>query len=54
MSFKDHFLFFKNKKQHRFCMCGGVSSFAKTILEKQDFTNIINGGSIDQVSKFVK
>ena len=46
---------FKNKKNIIvFCQSGGRSSQAKTILEQNGFTNVINGGSWNNVNQFVK
>ena len=46
---------FKNKKNIVvFCQSGGRSSRAKSILEQNGFTNVINGGSWDRVNRFVK
>lgn len=46
---------FKNKKNIVvFCRSGGRSSQAKSILEQNGFTNVINGGSWNHVSQFVK
>lgn len=46
---------FKNKKNIVvFCRSGGRSSQAKSILEQHGFTNVINGGSWNQVNQFVK
>ncbi|KAA9040577.1 rhodanese-like domain-containing protein [Ginsengibacter hankyongi] len=46
---------FKNKKNIVvFCRSGGRSSQAKSILEQNGFTNVINGGTWNQVSQFVK
>ncbi len=45
---------FKNKKNIIvFCRSGSRSSQAKSILEQQGFTNVINGGTWDHVSQFV-
>ena len=45
----------KNKKNIIvFCQSGGRSSQAKTILEQNGFTNVINGGSWNNVNQFVK
>ncbi len=42
-------------KQHIvvFCRSGGRSSQAKTLLEQNGFTNVINGGTWDYVNQFV-
>ena len=46
---------FKNKKNIIvFCQSGGRSGQAKTILEKNGFHNVINGGTWNNVKKFVK
>lgn len=46
---------FKNKKNIVvFCRSGGRSSQAKSILEQNGFTNVINGGTWNHVSQFVK
>jgi rhodanese-related sulfurtransferase len=46
---------FKNKKNIIvFCQSGGRSSQAKTILEQNGFTNVINGGTWNDVKQFVK
>ena len=46
---------FKNKKNIIvFCQSGGRSSQAKTILEQNGFPNVINGGTWNNVSQFVK
>jgi len=46
---------FKNKKNIIvFCRSGSRSNMAKTILENHGFNNVINGGTWEQVSKFVK
>jgi rhodanese-related sulfurtransferase len=45
---------FKSKKNIIvFCLSGGRSSQAKAILEQNGFTNVVNGGTLTQVSKFV-
>jgi rhodanese-related sulfurtransferase len=45
---------FKNKKNIIvFCLSGGRSSQAKAILEQNGFTNVVNGGTWTNVSKFV-
>lgn len=46
---------FKNK-QHIvvFCRSGGRSSQAKSFLEQNGFTNVINGGTWDYVNQFVR
>jgi rhodanese-related sulfurtransferase len=45
---------FKNKKNIIvFCRSGGRSSQAKSILEQNGFTNVINGGTWDHVNQFV-
>ena len=46
---------FKNKKNIIvFCQSGGRSGQAKSILEQNGFTNVINGGSWINVNQFVK
>ena len=46
---------FKNKKNIIvFCRSGGRSSQAKSILEQNGFTNVVNGGTWDHVNQFVK
>lgn len=46
---------FKNKKNIIvFCRSGNRSGQAKTILEQQGITNVINGGTWDHVNQFVK
>ncbi len=45
---------FKNKKNIIvFCRSGGRSSQAKTILQQNGFTNVINGGTWETVRRFV-
>lgn len=45
----------KNKKNIVvFCQSGGRSSAAKSILEKNGFTNVVNGGSWMNVRNYVK
>ena len=45
---------FKNKKNIIvFCRSGSRSSQAKSILEQQGITNVINGGTWDHVNQFV-
>lgn len=45
---------FKNKKNIIvFCRSGARSGQAKSILQQNGFTNVINGGSWDNVSRFV-
>ncbi len=47
--------FFKDKKNIIvFCRSGNRSSMAKTILENHGFTNVINGGTWEQVNQYVK
>lgn len=44
---------FKNKKTIIVCcLSGGRSGQAKTILEKNGFTNVINGGSWNNVAQY--
>ncbi|MBL0359302.1 MAG: rhodanese-like domain-containing protein [Chitinophagaceae bacterium] len=46
---------FKNKKHIVvFCRSGNRSGMAKSILEQHGFTNVVNGGTWEQVNKFVK
>ena len=46
---------FKDKKDIVvFCLSGGRSSQAKSVLERHGFTNVINGGTCDYVNQFVK
>jgi rhodanese-related sulfurtransferase len=46
---------FKNKKNIIvFCRSGGRSSQAKNILQQNGFTNVINGGTWNNVNQFVK
>ncbi len=46
---------FKNKKNIIvFCRSGARSGQAKTFLEENGFTNIVNGGAWDTVNNFVK
>jgi rhodanese-related sulfurtransferase len=46
---------FKNKKNIIvFCRSGGRSSQAKNMLQQNGFTNVINGGTWNNVSQFVK
>ena len=46
---------FKDKKNIIvFCRSGGRSSQAKAILEQNRISNVINGGTWDYVSQFVK
>ena len=45
---------FKNKKNIIvFCRSGGRSSQAKSILEQNGFTNVVNGGTWNNVGKYV-
>ena len=45
---------FKNKKNIIvFCRSGGRSSQAKSILEQNGFTNVVNGGTWTNVRQFV-
>jgi phage shock protein E len=37
-----------------FCRSGGRSSQAKSILEQNGFTNVVNGGSWTNVNQFIK
>lgn len=46
---------FKGKKNIIvFCRSGSRSSQAKTILERNGFTNVTNGGTWEHVNKYVK
>ena len=46
---------FKNKKNIIvFCRSGNRSSQAKTILEQNGFTNVVNGGTWEHVNQFVQ
>jgi phage shock protein E len=46
---------FKNKKNIIvFCRSGGRSSQAKSILEQNGFTNVVNGGTWNHVNQFVQ
>ena len=46
---------FRNKKNIIvFCRSGGRSSQAKSILEQNGFTNVINGGTWNNVNQFVR
>ncbi|MEO8584466.1 MAG: rhodanese-like domain-containing protein, partial [Flavitalea sp.] len=46
---------FKNKKNILvFCRSGARSGQAKSILEQNGFTNVVNGGTWDAVNEFVK
>ena len=45
---------FKNKKNIIvFCLSGGRSSQAKSILEQNGFTNVVNGGTWKHVNQYV-
>lgn len=45
---------FKNKKTIIvFCLSGGRSSQAKSILEQNGFTNVVNGGTWNHVNQYV-
>ena len=51
----SHLHKFKNRKNIIvFCQSGGRSGQAKTILEQNGFTNVINGGTWNSVNQFVK
>ena len=46
---------FKDKKHIIvFCRSGNRSSQAKSILQKNGFTNVVNGGTVENVNQFVK
>ena len=46
---------FKNKKNIVvFCLSGGRSSQAKSILEQNGFTNVVNAGTWSYVNQFVQ
>ena len=46
---------FKNKKNIIvFCRSGNRSSQAKLILEQNGFTNVVNGGTWDNVNQYVQ
>jgi len=46
---------FKNKKTIIvFCRSGARSSQAKSILEKNGFTNIVNGGTWNNVNRYLR
>ena len=46
---------FKDKKNIVvFCRSGNRSSQAKTILEQNGFSNVVNGGTWEDVNQFVK
>jgi rhodanese-related sulfurtransferase len=54
-SVPDQLAKFKNKKNIIvFCRSGARSGQAKLILTQNGFTNVINGGTWDQVNQFVK
>ncbi len=45
---------FKNKKHIVVCcFSGNRSGFAKDVLEKKGFTNVINGGAWDEIYKLI-
>lgn len=45
---------FKNKKNIIvFCLSGGRSSQAKSILEQNGFTNVVNGGTWNNVNRYM-
>jgi rhodanese-related sulfurtransferase len=49
----SQFARFKNKKNIIVCcLSGGRSGQAKTILEKNGFTNVVNGGSWNNVAQY--
>ena len=46
---------FKNKKNIIvFCRSGNRSSMAKSILEQNGFTNVVNGGTWNNVNQYVQ
>lgn len=46
---------FKNKKTIIvFCRSGARSGQAKSILEQNGFTNVVNGGTWENVNRFIK
>ncbi len=46
---------FKDKKHIIvFCRSGNRSSQAKSILQRNGFTNVVNGGTVGNVNQFVK
>jgi phage shock protein E len=46
---------FKNKKNIIvFCFSGNRSGFAKDVLEKKGFTNVINGGAWEEINKLIQ
>lgn len=46
---------FKNKKNIIvFCLSGGRSSQAKSILQQNGFTNVINGGTWKHLNQYIK
>lgn len=46
---------FKDKKHIIvFCRSGNRSSMAKSILKRNGYSNVVNGGSFDNVNQFVK
>jgi phage shock protein E len=50
-----HFDKFKNHKYIVLCcFTGNRSNFAKGVLEKRGFTNVINGGAWDEIDKLLK
>jgi phage shock protein E len=52
---QDNLAEFKNRKNIIvFCRSGGRSSRAKTILEQNGITNVINAGTWEYVNQFVK
>ena len=53
-SVMHHLVKFKNKKNIIvFCRSGNRSSQAKSILEQNGFTNVVNGGTWDNVNQYI-
>ena len=51
----DQLAKFKNKKNIIvFCRSGNRSSMAKSILEQNGFTNVVNGGTWNNVNQYVQ
>jgi rhodanese-related sulfurtransferase len=54
-SMSNHLAKFKDRKHIIvFCRSGNRSSQAKSILERNGFSNVVNGGTSDNVKQFVK